>query len=343
MVKNKFSSNITIKELLFQVILTVLLCLATCLDRKTYSIHLTSSIFFLSYTLAALFINYHLLPLYFYKKRYFTFYSFTFITIILLIIVEEFILERIFYPDSRGKDYSGCFYALFNIIPILFIYVGCKFAWDAHHKQHELNTLKNIAKESELQFLKSQVNPHFLFNNLNNLYSYAIANSPKTPSIILELSAVLRYMLYECQEDNVPLSKEFAHLKSFIELNSLQIEDRGVIDFDFECDTSQFTIAPLILIVFIENAFKHSTASQSDTISIKINLSVSKDGLLQFVCKNSYQSATNTDDLSKGIGLINVKKRLHLLYPDTHQLTINKTPSLYEVHLQLQLNPTSHA
>ena len=91
--------------------------------------------------------------------------------------------------------------------------VGFKFAWDAQNKQTELEQLRNVVTESQLQFLKSQINPHFLFNSLNNLYSYALENSPKTPEIILELSSLLRYMLYECQEEQVPLSKEVKYLE----------------------------------------------------------------------------------------------------------------------------------
>lgn len=130
-----------------------------------------------------------------------------------------------------------------------------------------------MVKDSELQFLKSQINPHFLFNNLNNLYSHAIENSPKTPSIIIELSSVLRYMLYDCKENYVSLEKEISHLKNFTELYKLQIEHRGNIQFKTDTfENSKFKIAPLILMVFIENAFKHSTSNQSDNIHITINV-----------------------------------------------------------------------
>lgn len=122
--------------------------------------------------------------------------------------------------------------------------VAFKLAWDASVKQREVNELKDLIKESELQFLKSQINPHFLFNNLNNLYSYALDNSPKTPSIILELSSVLRYMLYDCKENFVPLAKEIKHLKNFTALNELQIEDRGSVRFETENLGGNYTIAP---------------------------------------------------------------------------------------------------
>ena len=131
-----------------------------------------------------------------------------------------------FFPESRGAIFPGYFLTLFEFLPLIAILVGAKFAWDAHIKQREVDTLKTEVKASELQILKSQINPHFLFNNLNNLYSSAIIESatPKTASIILELSAVLRYMLYDCEEDYVLLNKEIEQLQSFIALNELQIE-----------------------------------------------------------------------------------------------------------------------
>lgn len=215
--------------------------------------------------------------------------------------------------------------------------VGVKFAWDANKKQNQVEELLTSVKESELKFLKSQINPHFLFNNLNNLYSYAIAESPKTPSIILELSSVLRYMLYECKEDKVTLTKELEHIKNFVKLNELQIEERGKVSFFKVGNCDRFVIAPLILIVFIENAFKHSTASQSNDILIDIRIDISEKGILNFACVNSYLPNSNNESLAKGIGLINVKKRLAILYPKKHQLNISNQNNIYKVELVLEL------
>jgi len=192
--------------------------------------------------------------------------------------------------------------------------------------------------ESEMQFLKSQINPHFLFNNLNNLYSYAIEQSPKTPEIILELSGLLRYMLYECKEDFVPLTKEVEKLENFINLSEMQIEERGQVNFSTQNIQSNYQIAPLILIVFIENAFKHSTASQADNIEIDVNLELLETGELEFVCKNSFLLQSNTDSLSNGIGLENVKKRLELIYPNAYQINIQNNNNIYKVSLKIDLN-----
>ncbi|WP_238934541.1 sensor histidine kinase [Aurantibacter crassamenti] len=255
----------------------------------------------------------------------------------IIIAVEELILERIYYPDTRGQHFPGVIYSLLDVMPVITILAGFKFAWDASKKQLEVEELRLSIRDSELQFLKSQINPHFLFNNLNNLYSYAIMQSPKTPSIILELSSVLRYMLYDCKEKYVALSKEIEHLKNFTKLNELQIEERGTVTINTSTTETGFKIAPLILNVFIENAFKHSTASQSKDINIKIDLTVNDAGILDFKCNNTFQPVGNTDSLSKGIGLQNVKKRLQLLYPDAHELQISESENNYGVSLKMQL------
>lgn len=292
---------------------------------------------FINYALGAFVINYVLLPRFFYKKNYLLFFLSVAVIVTTIIMIEEIVFEAIYYPDTRGIQFQGVIYSLLDVMPVIMILVGFKFAWDASKKQLEVEELRSSATESELQFLKSQINPHFLFNNLNNLYSYAIEESPKTPSIILELSSVLRYMLYDCKEKYVPLSKEIDHLKNFTQLNELQIEERGKVGFKTENIQSEYRIAPLILMVFIENAFKHSTASQSKDISIEIDIHVTDGGILEFKCENSFRSITNTDTISKGIGLQNVKKRLLLLYLDAHELTISDSEEAYTVHLKMKL------
>ncbi|WP_231373932.1 sensor histidine kinase [Aureivirga marina] len=291
----------------------------------------------MNYAVIAYITNYFLLPKYFYHKKYIHFFVGATILFIFSALMEEGVLEVIYFPDTRGKYFHGILYNIIEIVPILAIFVGAKFAYDSIEKQKQLEELQSLVKESELQYLKSQINPHFLFNNLNNLYAYAIENSPKTPTIILELSSVLRYMLYDCREDYVSLTKEIDHLKNFTELSKLQIENRGNITFDIDIENSDFKIAPLILNVFIENAFKHSTASQSENISIEISLFVNTEGKLHFSCKNSFLATSNTEAISGGIGLENVKKRLNLLYPNQHKLKIDSASDFYKVDLELEL------
>lgn len=336
--KNTFL-RISYIEISFQLLAGVILFLLYSYNQdSTFSISGYKVAFFFNYAWAAMVINYVLLPKLYSKKKFFLFFVSILILISSVILIDEYILEQIYFPDTRGTYFPGILFTLIETLPIIVFFVGFKFAWDFNRKQSEIEKLKSLIQESELQFLKSQINPHFLFNNLNNLYAYAIEKSPKTPTIILELSSVLRYMLYDCKERFVPLAKEIVHLKNYTSLNELQIEDRGNIEFQTCTILASWVIAPLILSVFIENAFKHSTASQSENINIVVNISTTEKGHLTFSCVNSFLPITNTDKLIKGIGLTNVKKRLQLLYPDAHNLKITEGNNVFTVILKLQLN-----
>ena len=326
------------RETIFQVVVLALVFIFYCFDRHDMEVINYKVAFLSSYVVAATIINYWLLPLLLYRKKHVAFILSIIILISIVIILEEWFWEPIYFEGRRADHFPGVFFSLADILPVITILVGSKFAWDVFKKQHQLEELNSVIRESELQYLKSQINPHFLFNNLNNLYSYAIENSPKTPTIILELSSVLRYMLYECREEYVPLHKELEHLENFTKLNELQIEDRGKITFEKSEVPPGFRIAPLILIVFVENAFKHSQSSQSEDIEINIKTRITEDGNLYFECRNSFNPTTNTDKLTHGIGLENVKKRLQLMYPHLHMLEISQDKQYFTVHLHIHLN-----
>ena len=322
---------------MFQVVLHLVVFIFFSFDRTNPLLEVHEVAFFAVYTAVALLINYFLLPKYYYRKKYIHFIIYLLLTIVAVILIEELILERIFFSDTRANNFPGVLFTLVQILPVITILVGFKFAWDALVKQSLVDELRHNIIESELQFLKSQINPHFLFNNLNNLYSYALTGSPKTPEIILELSGVLRYMLYECKEKFVPLKKEITQLENFVNLNKMQIEGRGQVTFSKHNIQSNYQIAPLILVVFIENAFKHSMASQTDEILIVIDIGLSDRGQLIFSCKNTFQEQSNYDRIETGIGLENVRKRLALLYPNAHELNIYKEENQYEVKLSIEL------
>lgn len=337
MVKKIKSAVISSQELLFQLVLHCLVFSFYSFDQEDPGIEAYQVVFFLNYTLATFVISYVLLPRFFYKKKYALFFVLAALMVAAVIFIEEMVLEQIYFPDSRGTNFPGIFYSLWEVMPVITILSGFKFAWDALTKQREVDELKAMIQESELQFLKSQINPHFLFNNLNNLYSYAIENSPKTTEIILELSSVLRYMLYDCREKYVSLEKEIEQLRNFTRLSEMQIEERGEVEFTTYNIEPGYRIAPLILLVFIENAFKHSQSAQSSNIFIDITIRLQDDGLLEFSCINNYQAGDCEHENPGGIGLENVKKRLALLYPDTHELHIRQQEDSYEVQLRLQL------
>lgn len=328
---------ITKKEVLFQILLHLVILLFFGYNWQTETYSLDRVVFFVMYALGTLTITYFFMPNFLYKKKYWQFFVGLIGVISALILLEEFVLEQIFYPDTkRSGTFPGIFISLIGVLPIMTILASGKFAWDALGRQRQIEDLKSSIQESELQFLRSQVNPHFLFNNLNNLYSYALEGSTKTPEIILELSGVLRYMLYECKEEFVPLDKELEQLGNFIRLYKMQIEERGVVNFKVNSINSGYKIAPLILVVFIENAFKHSQSGQSSDIKIDINLDMN-GSTLNFSCKNNYEKTPGLETVAKGIGLTNVKKRLELLYAKKYQLKIDEKGNTFEVNLSLDL------
>ena len=329
--------SINRKEVIFQIVLIVVVFLFYSYDRENPGVRMWQVALFSTHVVAALFIGYWLMPHFLYRKNYWQFFGWVLLVLTIIIGLEEIVLEQIFFPGTqRAKTFPGVIFSLMGVLPVITILSGFKFGWDALQKQEQIEALKSTVKESELQFLKSQINPHFLFNNLNNLYSYALDSSPKTPEIILELSGLLRYMLYECKEEFVPLHKEIEQLHNFIKLSKLQIEDRGAVRFVVHDIDTGFKIAPLILIVFIENAFKHSQAGQSENITIDMQLYM-KHETLYFNCSNNHQSAAHLDALDSGIGLTNVKKRLQLLYPNRHLLKIDEDRNKYQVDLSLVL------
>ncbi len=325
-------------ELFYQILLHVVLFIFFSFDRHSPEIGMIHVAFFFNYALAAGLINYLLIPMFYNAKRYYVFVIFTCILVAIVIGIEELLLEQVFYPGTdRAKYTPNLFYCLLDVLPVIVMLVGFKFAWDTHQKQKSIDQLQQLIKDSELQVLKNQINPHFLFNNLNNLYAFALEQSPKTPSIILELSGVLRYMLYDCTEAYVSLFKELQHVKNYIELYKIQFEDDERVHFKYEGESGRWEIAPLILSTFIENAFKHSASSMTEDIKIDIKSTIENNGTLVFICENTYSQQSNIEQLGKGIGLQNVKKRLELLYPERFNLQIATENGVFKVELRMLL------
>lgn len=205
--------------------------------------------------------------------------------------------------------------------------------------EKELNEARSSAahSESELRLLQSQLSPHFLFNTLNNMYGLSLTEHQKVPALLLKLSELLRYSVYEANETYVSLRSETGYLKNYIEFEKIRLGERLSLKTDIEPSLPEdFVIAPMLLIVFVENAFKHSRNSVDDNIYIDINLKVWNDQLL-FSVKNSYSPQQKRFDKNSGLGLDNVRKRLELLYPGAYALDIRSDEQLYTIMLQVKL------
>lgn len=195
------------------------------------------------------------------------------------------------------------------------------------------NELRNAQLNSELRFLKSQMNPHFLFNTLNNVYSLAYLKSDLAAPMILKLSGMLRYMLYECDAPKVSIQKEIEYLQDYVELQVLNPADRPKVTFEVINQAPQLQIEPMLFVNFIENAFKHGNLNHPKGL-IKIYLKIEPQ-MLKFEVQNSIGSSDSKDKVG-GLGLQNVRQRLSLLYPERHQLDTIQHDSLFTISLQLK-------
>ena len=208
-------------------------------------------------------------------------------------------------------------------------------------KQRDFLRAQQEKITAELQLLKAQVHPHFLFNTLNNIYSFSLDRSPKTPVLILKLSSLLSYMLYDCKAEEVRLEKEVEIMKDYIDLEKERYGNTLEISWTVEGDIRDVFISPLLMLPFLENAFKHGASEQIEKPWMGVDISVANN-ILKFKItnsKNEYISQSNN-----GIGINNVKKRLEFLYPGKYELKINDEGDFFAVSLMVKLNGsiTSH-
>ena len=192
-------------------------------------------------------------------------------------------------------------------------------------------------KEAELKLLKAQIHPHFLFNTLNNLYGLTLEKSDDAPDLVLKLSEILDYILYRCDEKSVPLSEEINNLKNYIEIEKIRYSENLKLDLNFPQETNNLQIAPLIVLPFVENAFKHGVSKFPGIAFVKIKMVV-EDKTLVFDIENTRnKDVTKNDNYSKGIGLVNVRKRLDLMYPEKYKLNIKELEEIFSVNLAIKL------
>jgi len=196
---------------------------------------------------------------------------------------------------------------------------------------------RQAALLAELNFLKAQIHPHFLFNTLNNLYALTLNQSPKAPHIVIGLSEILRYMLYECDKEYISLKKDLEILESYIALEKLRYEERLELNFSISGQIQEQQIAPLLLIPLVENAFKHGVSEQVGESWIKMDLAI-QNHTLKFKIANSKPQHLSGDRHIGNIGLTNVKKRLMLIYPEAHELKIKEDEDMFLIVLDIDLS-----
>jgi len=288
--------------------------------------------------ITAVYVNLRILfPLLWEKAQYVLYAIFVFLLIVLgsgfyIILFNDWI-------DYIFKGYY--FIAYYNFQDISLFFIIYIFTTGLLRLARGWFRLQEIEKEktlSELKALRSQINPHFLFNSLNSIYSLARKNSPEVPGKIVQLSDLMRHIIYESDVELISLEKEVEMVKNYIELQSLRTSENEKIEFKINGDIKGHKISPLIFLPFVENGFKHGLKGGEKNAFMKIELEV-KGKLLVFKVENSIgKSSPISDSKYKGIGIENVKKRLDLIYMDYYSLSITDDETTFNVFLQLQLN-----
>ncbi|MVT09027.1 sensor histidine kinase [Chitinophaga tropicalis] len=303
-------------------------------DEQRWHVHFIINAIFLT---AFFYLNAEILiPRLVYKKKYWwygvsLFLLFTVQVFFRWIFIENYITTRKF--EIKPTIFFTFFTTLF--------FLSCSTAWRMIRDKMETDRLasekENENLKTELSLLRSQVSPHFMFNVLNNMVALARKQSDQLEPSLIKLSSLMRYMLYEADEDTVPLDKETDYLQSYIDLQQQRFGAKVQVNVRMELPESGYEIEPMLLIPFVENAFKHGTGLIQDA---RINIELRAiQGVLHFSVVNKYNTEyAEIKDKTSGIGLTNVKRRLNLLYRDDYQLLINKQDGWFMVSLLLHLH-----
>jgi len=293
-------------------------------DKPDSKITLDKIIFFIIHVLlfvSIFYSNYLIFIPHFLSKRKFILYiGAIIICIALLVIINNIFSSNILPEEAAPNIHKTRFRAslVFFSVFLIAVSTSIKVTQNWYYNEKQKNIIKNEKLNSELSFLKSQVNPHFLFNTLNNIYSLANRKSEYTADAIMKLSHLMRYMLYEAKKETVSLQYEINYLVDYIELQKLRMPDKSKVIFNIDSIEIEKEIEPMLLIPFVENAFKHGDIF-SENAKIEIQLRINENELYFKVENNIDKKLISEKDKGSGIGLNNLKKRLELLYPDNHE------------------------
>ncbi|HMQ63635.1 MAG TPA: histidine kinase [Flavilitoribacter sp.] len=279
-----------------------------------------------------------LIPAYFSKGRYLL-YLLVSIGGILAATWFNILFFRYIPADQIGGFYFIAYYGFWDILLFMVVYwvlsslLKLSKSWFlVREKDRKIDRLKKDLQEIELQNLKSQLNPHFLLNSLNGIYSLALDQDQRTAKAILMLSQNLRFTLYECNTEFIPLEQELNFLQNYLDLQRLRLENRAMIGLELTGNLEDRQVPPLLFLPLVENAFKHGLHGDQNEVRIRIECRATA-GELNFRIENTTPAATATDQTMGGVGLENVRKRLNAIYPDRHRLVIDRSTKGFSVDL----------
>jgi two-component system, LytTR family, sensor kinase len=275
-----------------------------------------------------------LVPRFLYSKKYLLYTGCLIASFVVIMLLHG----ALFMPFAPGRHFIFLRSSQHNIIPFLFtvaVSTAYTIIYDKFTADAASNALQKETLKTELSFLRSQVSPHFLFNVLNNIVAMVRLKSDELEPTVIKLSSLLQYMLYESDDEKVLLKNEVDSLRYYIDLQKLRFSTQLQLAIQFNIKEDWHAIEPMLLIPFVENAFKHgNTFNEAPEIVLTLEVA---DNTLQFQVKNKYVEADKAKDKTSGIGLANVRRRLQLLYPGKHELFIDDRNGYYNVHLKLLL------
>ncbi len=303
---------------------------------------LTSSSVQLLFAMLVAYLNYFILLPRFIKHQKIGRYFLEFIVPFVLLITLRVHFQR-FLIDGYSH-HENYFYSTFYIVQLSFdtllitIFVGMlRFAMGWFELESSRKQMENDKLTNELKFLKAQINPHFLFNTLNNLYYLAYSHSANTTEVIAKLSQMMRYMIYDSNYPQVQLDKEIEYMQNYIALERLRLNNVVPIDFVVEGSTENVLVAPLIFITFLENAFKHGVSTNATDSWVKIHFQMHGRECIYTVENSKLRNGADVNKEKSGFGLQNLKRRLELSYPEKYTLKTDDQPNRYFVQLKLTL------
>jgi sensor histidine kinase YesM len=285
--------------------------------------------------------NYYLIPKILLKNKRKKFIAFAFVAIVLFFYVQLlltlFLVVKLLYTEYRlFPEMIDVVMLFFNMFFVVFVAIAIKFYKRWSEKDYREQIVQKEKVEVELQMLKTQINPHFLFNTLNSIYVLAMKKSEQTANTVMKLSDLLDYILYKMDAPRIAISNEIQIIENYIELEKIRFTDRVNLSFTSGFKSKDIQIPPMLIIPFIENAFKHGVAKSIEKSWIKISINET-GSMLDIIVSNS-KSQNPVKTKSGGIGLVNVKKRLDLLFGDNYKLDISEKNNRYDVFLSIPIN-----
>jgi len=324
--KNSIANHIYLWVYIFVIILLIVIAL-----QKSFYSALGISLSMILFMIKPVYEHFFILNKYFNKAKYYQYIFWLFILTFGNGFVGYYIFVKLFGLESNGYQVS------FDIFFLLVISTSIKFAVQGYKNQVRFHKMETKQVETELNSLKSQLNPHFLFNTLNNIYSLSLDKSKHLPNVILKLSELMRYILDSSKKSEVNLEDEIKFINDYIDMERIRLRENSIIEFNSEGDFSKIKIAPMLFLPFLENIFKHGVNPKDGKLESKIDLN-SSDNRINFRTFNRYHAKIEANySLSTKNGLENIKQRLELLYPNKHKLEILNNDMEFRVNLVLEI------